>query len=522
MSSGRRVAAGRDVAWGRAASAEGGGGSDDGVGAGGGVAVRVGLDAAATEGGDDAGCRTRIRPYATPEPKPRHAMPPSRRATRCGRLRATHHFPYVQGRMQERRIPEGRLSRLTRLAAAGARSGAGLLLSRRSDGAAAATAEALGTLRGLAAKVGQMASYVDGVVPEDHRAAYEAAMGKLRAAAPTSSLSEIRALVESELGRPIQELFEEWEDVPLASASIGQVHRARVRGFEVAVKVQHAGIARALESDLQNAGIVEQIAGVLGGGRRFDSQGMLAVIRERFREELDYGLEADRLRAFKKLHDGEPRASVPAVIDDRSTRRVLTTELVRGVSFEEACTRDAAERAAWAATLWRFVFRSNLVGGMFNADPHPGNYIFQEDGRVSFLDFGCVQPISEEHRRSAGRMHRAAIEDDEPTFFDGARALLGTRAGRMEDLLFAYLRTTFRPLWESPFHVTRRYAAECVDGFKEMGVAARKLKDSEITPVSPDLFFINRLQFGFYSVLARLDVRVDYAGVEKAFWHELE
>jgi len=87
--------------------------------------------------------------------------------------------------------------------------------------------------------------------------------------------------------------------------------------------------------------------------------------------------------------------------------------------------------------------------------------------------------------------------------------------------MFTYVRGTFRPLFTRPFHITRAFATECVDGFKEMGAAARKLKDAEITPVSPDLFFINRLQFGFYSVLARLDVSVDYAAVEQSFWHEL-
>jgi len=407
-----------------------------------------------------------------------------------------------------------------------------MLLSKSSEDAARKTAEALGTLRGLAAKVGQMASYVDGVVPEQHREAYETAMSGLRAAAPKSSIEEVRALVEEQLGSSIDHLFEEWDDEPIASASIGQVHRARVHGIDVAVKVQHPGITKALESDLQNAGIIEQMAGVLGGARRFDSKGMLAVVRKRFSEELDYDLEAERLRFFKKLHAGDALANVPTVIDDRSSKRVLTTELVRGITFEEACKASVAEREAWAKTLWRFVFRSNLVGGLFNADPHPGNYIFHVDdragsspgggGRVSFLDFGCVQPITIENRRSAAKMHDAAMRRDETTFREAARALIGTRPGKMEDLMFDYVRLTFSPLFESPFHVTRAFAASCVDGFKDMGTAARKLKDDEITPVSPDLFFINRLQFGFYSVLARLDVTMDYAEIEKGFLHEVD
>ncbi len=423
--------------------------------------------------------------------------------------------------MDERDVPKGRLSRFARLAAAGARSGAGLLLSKSSEDAARKTAEALGTLRGLAAKVGQMASYVDGVVPEEHREAYETAMSRLRAAAPKSNIGEVRALVEEQLGAPIDRLFDEWDDDPIASASIGQVHRARVNGNDVAVKVQHPGITKALESDLQNAGIIEQMAGVFGA-RRFDSKGMLAVIRTRFGEELDYELEAERLRFFKKLHAGDAFANVPAVMGDRSSQRVLTTELVRGISFEEACKASVAEREAWAKTLWRFVFRSNLVGGLFNADPHPGNYIFHEGGRVSFLDFGCVQPITLEKRRHAAKMHDAAMRRDDDAFRDGARALIGTRPGKMEDLMFDYVRLTFSPLFDSPFHVTRAFAASCVDGFKDMGTAARKLRDDEITPVSPDLFFINRLQFGFYSVLARLDVTMDYAEIERGFLHEVD
>src|SRR5262245_56086881 len=126
---------------------------------------------------------------------------------------------------QERKLPEGRLGRFTRLAKLGARTGASLLLSGAGGAAAAAQAAAvLGSLRGLAAKVGQMASYIDGMVPASQRAAYEAALRSLRAAAPTSSPAAIRQVVEEELGGKVEALFSEWEDAPLASASIGEVH----------------------------------------------------------------------------------------------------------------------------------------------------------------------------------------------------------------------------------------------------------------------------------------------------------
>ena len=428
--------------------------------------------------------------------------------------------PYIAS-VASRRIPEGRLGRFARLAAAGARSGAGLLLSKDGSRAAQSTAEVLGTLRGLAAKVGQMASYVDGVVPEGQRDAYELAMKGLRAAAPTSAAPEVRARVEHELGSPIDQLFAEWADEPFASASIGQVHRARLLdGREVAVKVQHPGITKALEADLQNAGIVEQMAGMLGA-RRFNSKAMLEVVRTRFREELDYDLEARNIETFRVVHAGDPHIRLPEVVPDRSAKRVLTTRLVQGKSFDEACAASVAEREAWARTMWRFVFKGNLKAGLFNADPHPGNYFFHDEGKVTFLDFGCVQPISPVHRKHASAMHRGAIEKNEAKFRAATRLMLGTFPGPYEDALYAFIRACFEPLWAQPFHMTRTYAASLVEQAKDMGQIARSLKDHEVVPVSEDFLFINRRQFGFYSVLARLDVTLDYAEVERDFWDEL-
>jgi predicted unusual protein kinase regulating ubiquinone biosynthesis (AarF/ABC1/UbiB family) len=419
--------------------------------------------------------------------------------------------------MSERKVPQGRLSRFARLAATGVRTGAGLLLDRDGTSTAKQAADALGTLRGLAAKIGQMASYVDGIVPEEHREAYEKALSALRAQAPTSSPAAIRAAVEEDLGAPLHELFAEWDATPIASASIGQVHRARLHdGLEVAVKVQHPGIRRAVESDLASASILETMAS-LGGGRRFDTKEALAVIKQRFREELDYALEAERICHFAKVHAGDPTVRIPTLIASRSGARVLTTELVRGRTFEEACAATVPERHAWAETLWRFVFKGNLVGGQFNADPHPGNYIFHEDGCVTFLDYGCVQPIDLSRRRFAIAMHAAAIRRDEAAFRVATSGVIGSKPGRLETMALAYTTSAFAPLFHSPYRVTRGYAASLVAGMKEMAVASMKTPDHEFFTMPPDMVFINRLQFGFYSVLARMDVEVDYAKVEAAF-----
>ena len=413
---------------------------------------------------------------------------------------------------------------MARLAALGLKTGAGAMLGRGDDGGKAAAdraADVLGTMRGLAAKVGQMASYVDGLVPESKRDVFETSLKVLRSQAPRSSSQQIRTVVEQELGGPMDRLFESFDDEPIASASIGQVHRARLHGdvmggLEIAVKVQHPGIRKAVDSDLANAGILESMGAMLGA-RRFDSKTHLAIIRARFREELDYTLEAERLVAFSALHEGDPTIRIPRLVPERCAGSVLTTELVHGRALEDVMTDPESARVAWAETLWRFVFKGNLVGGMFNADPHPGNYLFQEDGRIAFLDYGCVQVIPAKKRPHAQALHRAAVARDEDDFGRRVSLLLDARPGQLEKLARAYSRLCFEPLFASPYRVTRTYAASLVDAMKSMAMAARKLPDAEVFSMPGEMLFMNRLQFGFYSVLARLDVEVDYAAVEAEF-----
>src|SRR5215471_11242482 len=199
-------------------------------------------------------------------------------------------------------VPLGRLRRLARLARIGTETGATILLSRDPAAAAEHAAEALGALRGLATKVGQMASYVDGLVPESHEAVFEEALKELRNGAPRSPPEAIRRVVESELGAPIDLLFEQWEDEPFASASIGQVHMARLHdGRRVAVKVQHPGIEQAVENDLANGAVLSRFASLLAPSG-LESDRLYAEVAEHFRGELDYAREAAWQERFRALH----------------------------------------------------------------------------------------------------------------------------------------------------------------------------------------------------------------------------
>ena len=413
-------------------------------------------------------------------------------------------------------VPTGRLRRFAKLAGVGARASVDMLARRGSEKVAERTAEVLGNLRGLAAKLGQTASYVDGFVPETHRAIYEKALGALRTAAPRSAPSAIRALIESELGAPIERLFESFAEEPFASASIGQVHRAQLpSGQAVAVKVQHPGIDRAIESDLANVSLLEGFIGALGP-RSLDSGAVLEEVKTRFREELDYRLEAERQEQFRQLHAADPTISIPRVVPERSARRVLTMELVSGASLEQAALAAPELRRRYAETLWRFVFKGNLVGGMFNADPHPGNYLFQPDGSVTFLDFGCIQPISGHRLEAARQLHLAALRKDELAFRRAAAVILESKGGSYEAAATAYSRRCFEPVFASPFRISSEFATSLVHEIKSVKDQLWA-KDDSFVQLPAGMLFMNRLQFGFYSVLARLDVTADYADVERRF-----
>jgi predicted unusual protein kinase regulating ubiquinone biosynthesis (AarF/ABC1/UbiB family) len=418
-------------------------------------------------------------------------------------------------------IPTSRIGRLARMAALGTRAGAGRLASalgsKVADAAvAAAAAEALGTMRGLALKLGQMASYVDGAVPEEHRATYEAALKTLRAAAPAMNPEKVPIVVKKELGARPEDLFATWEPEPFAAASIGQVHRATLfDGREVAVKVQYDGVARAVKSDLANASLFTALAGPLAA--RVDAGAQLAELRARFEEELDYAHEAAVQRRFARIFQGDPKIRIPAVIDDRSSTRVLTTTFATGIDFDAACAAPEDERRAWCETLWHFVFTSLLQGGLFNADPHPGNYLFASGGVIHFLDFGCARDLPPAKMDYLRATHRAAVAGDDDAFVEAAFAMIELadlpeqrRLGRQ------YLLDCFLPVrTRAPFRMSRGYTKKLFDDMVLFALAFATGKKEDFKPMPAEWLFFNRLQLGFYSVLARLDAEVDYAAIER-------
>jgi predicted unusual protein kinase regulating ubiquinone biosynthesis (AarF/ABC1/UbiB family) len=269
-----------------------------------------------------------------------------------------------------------------------------------------------------------------------------------------------------------------------------------------------------MESDLGGAGSIASMASLLSP-RGVNAKEMFDELAARFREELDYRHEAAQQTLFAALHADDVRVHIPAVIPSHSATRVLTSELVRAHGFDHAVQCDPAQRKQSAELLWHFVFKSIVCAGMFNADPHPGNYLFHDDGRISFLDFGCVQKLNTAYFEAVPELHTAALADDYASFFRVGRAAFETREGDYERALLDYLWRCYEPLRAPRYHITRSYVAAIVRDTQTLKGQMLK-KSANVTPVPQGLVLLNRLQFGFWSILARLDVQADYASVHRA------
>jgi len=269
-------------------------------------------------------------------------------------------------------------------------------LARRQVETAEQIVAVLGTMKGAAMKLGQVLSFLDvGLVPESYREEFQKKLAELRDSAPQVSFKEMRRVIESEFEEPLDELFADFDTEPIAAASIGQVYRARLHdGRAVAVKVQYPGVAGAVRADLKNLGMIMRLFSRMAPG--LDVQGITQEIRLRIDEELDYELEAANQRAMARIFRGHPFIHVPEVVGTLSRERVMVSELVSGTRFEAIKELDAAARNRIAEIVFRFYFGCMYRHHQFSGDPHPGNFILLEDGRVAFLDFGLYKRLPAE------------------------------------------------------------------------------------------------------------------------------
>ena len=307
-------------------------------------------------------------------------------------------------------IPTSRLSRSTKLGGLAATQAAKQMgtratnVARSDEGKQKALAKrqvetaeqivaALGTMKGVAMKLGQVMSFLDvGLVPEEYREEFQAKLAELRDAAPKIAFKEMKQVIESQYGEPIEETFATFDPVPIAAASIGQVYKARLQdGRDVAVKVQYPGVAQAVRADMQNLGIILRLMKSVAPG--LDPKAMGDEIRSRIDEELDYELEAQNQRTLARLFRGHPFMMVPEVVTSLSHEKVVVTQFIHGRGFEELKQLPQQERDRLGEIVFRFYFGCMYRHHQFSGDPHPGNSMLLDDGRMAFLDFGLFKRI---------------------------------------------------------------------------------------------------------------------------------
>jgi predicted unusual protein kinase regulating ubiquinone biosynthesis (AarF/ABC1/UbiB family) len=385
-------------------------------------------------------------------------------------------------------------------------------VQRRRLEAAGHAVQVLGQMKGAAMKLGQMASLIDlGRLPEDQLEGFQAKLGELRDSAPPAPFKDMQKVIERELDAPLVRLFAEFDTTAAAAASIGQVYRARLHdGREVAVKVQYPGIAAAVRADLQNLGLLIRAAQRFAPG--LDPAATAREVRERITEELDYEHEAAAQRMFARRWRGHPFIVVPKVIGELSRERVLVTEWLDGIRFEELETSSADVRDRVGEIVFRFFFGSLYRFGHFSGDPHPGNFVLLRDGRVAFFDFGMTKAVPRAAVETELEVLRAALELDAARVHSGLAALgfFDASDPRFEpEWVLEHVRAL--NAWyavDEPVTLTRQYVSRMMVDAGDPRSEYWELMRHETMPA--DSLFSNRMQGMTLAVVGQLEATANW------------
>jgi predicted unusual protein kinase regulating ubiquinone biosynthesis (AarF/ABC1/UbiB family) len=364
-------------------------------------------------------------------------------------------------------------------------------------------AETLGQLKGAVMKVGQMASIASDLLPKE----IADALGVLQREAPPMPVAVIAEQIERELGAAPEVLFSRFDPVPFASASIGQVHRARTDdGREVVVKVQYPGVNGAVDSDLSHLKIALKASGLVKVQRKA-LDALFQELRTRLHEELDYCNEADNVRLFADYYAGKPNVVVPTVVGERSSQRVLTLEYAHGDHISEIDAYPQETKDRLGATLFSVLADQIFNFGVLHADPNPANFAFRPDGTVVLYDFGCVKRLDPAIVDAYRDTIRAGLDEDYDGVEDGLMRL-GARVPGTAPIPADYYKMWrdifLQPLMgDEPYDFgqsqLQREAVRHVPGF------ITKYLGSFQPPV--ELVFVDRVVVGHYGNLRKLGAR---------------
>jgi predicted unusual protein kinase regulating ubiquinone biosynthesis (AarF/ABC1/UbiB family) len=369
-------------------------------------------------------------------------------------------------------------------------------------------ARELGNMKGALMKAGQLISFIVEALPEPA----QQALSQLYSDAPPMTAELAASVVRAEFGREPEQVFLDWQPRPVAAASIGQVHRAVTRdGREVAVKVQYPGVGQAIEADLANADLLYRLISsfTLKG---LDTRALVDELRTRMRDELDYRVEAANIREFRTAFADHPFVSIPDVVEDVSGRTVITTDWVDGLSWNEFVTRATPEAKRRAGeSIWRFAQHAILRIGVFNGDPHPGNYRFSHSGDVAFLDFGMVKRWAPGEWERLAPCMDAIIVDRDPVRLVAAMeqsGFLRERHGLDPQAVYDYVSSPYRPYLTETFTFTRDFMRDTVQRITDLnGPHARVIEQIDMPP---SFVMLDRVVWGVSALLGKLELEAPW------------
>ncbi|MEU3850640.1 AarF/ABC1/UbiB kinase family protein [Streptomyces sp. NPDC029554] len=371
----------------------------------------------------------------------------------------------------------------------------------------------LGELKGGAMKFGQALSVFESALPEEVAGPYRAALTKLQEAAPPMPTRTVHGVLRERLGESWQELFLEFEDKPAAAASIGQVHRAVWHdGREVAVKVQYPGAGEALLSDLNQLSRFSRLLGPLIPG--MDIKPLIAELKDRVSEELDYGLEAQAQQTHAEEFADDPDVLVPHVV--HQSEQVLITEWIDGIPLSEIISDGTQEQRDRAGQLLaRFLFSGPARTGLLHADPHPGNFRLlpggpdgEDDWRLGVLDFGTVDRLPGGLPVTIGESLRMTLDGEAEAVYEllCAEGFVKETIELDPDAVMDYLLPIIEPAQVEEFTFTRGWMRSQAARVADPRSPAYQLGKQLNLP--PSYLLIHRVTLSTIGVLCQLGATV--------------
>lgn len=373
--------------------------------------------------------------------------------------------------------------------------------------------QTLGELKGAAMKVGQMASWVNDLLPDE----VASALTVLQKDAPPVDFSVIEGQIRRELGDGPEVLFRSFDPEPFASASLGQVHRAVTDdGREVVVKIQYPGVDDSVDADLAHFKLALKMAGLV----RIQKDALERVfeeIRGRLHEELDYCLEADSVRRFRELYGHMEGVVIPQVVGERSSKRILTLTCELGDDLPSVMeTYDQATKDAIGNRLVELLGLQLFVGRFWHADPNPANFAFRPDGTVIVYDFGCMKAYRKELTLAFRDVLASSLAGDWDTL-DRSLITLGLRrpgTPRPDDGFYSGMAEAFfRPLIDQPdFDFSTSTVHLRINDYKSELIKRWR----SLQPPS-ELVFLDRTIAGIYGMLLKLGCTVPFLGIMQRY-----